>query len=533
MGLLDFDPKTRRVWMFPRNIRDIAPWKLYRILKILLQCDDIDQYSGEDQKMMYRLLEESGIKKKGEIRDRNPGGMRTYYSQLETLGFVFRPDNGKTYHFTLAGEAMSEEENPLQILQYQLLRHQYPSAYGLGQNVKMDPRMKIKPFVFLLRLLHDERLDFKLSNFDVVFPVIYGHNDDCYEFVVKKILEFRELGVFEDVISNCEIDLFTPRSSPSGNPIGNIKDIANTAMNYLKAAALILEAGKEKGRTFYSFNDHYEHFYKEMENESDYYIPIRSKSDYQSFQRNYGRYLKSKDTRTTTDSEPRKESPSLQFATFKYVEFLNEELYSDDTALFVSEMAKYGISQKDAVYATEKFKDKKDNLQDNTYLEYAYSGGKQASEFEKATTELLKSLGFSESQWIGRRKSFNNWRGNFPDVYIKQPGTQECGMADTKATSSYSLGHDDMLKLRETYIHTNLEIDPKSRLEYFVYIVGGVKGNISQSLSMLSAATGLPVSALDARGMLKIKRKNWSPSFIEEHLFKAGAYISADEIELM
>ena len=106
-------------------------------------------------------------------------------------------------------------------------------------------------------------------------------------------------------------------------------------------------------------------------------------------------------------------------------------------------------------------------------------------------------------------------------------------MADTKATSSYSLGHDDMLKLRETYIHSNLEIDPNSHLEYFVYIVGGVKGNISQSLSMLSAATGLPVSALDARGMLKIKRKNWSPSFIEEHLFKAGAYISADEIELM
>ena len=70
MGLLDFDLKTRRVWMFPRNIRDIAPWKLYRILKILVQCDDIDQYSGEDQKMMYRLLEESGIKKKGEIRDR-------------------------------------------------------------------------------------------------------------------------------------------------------------------------------------------------------------------------------------------------------------------------------------------------------------------------------------------------------------------------------------------------------------------------------------------------------------------------------
>ena len=64
-NLLSFDPYTRRIWMFPRNIRDIAPWKLYKILKVLIQCEDVNQYSGEEQQMMYRLLDESGIKKKG------------------------------------------------------------------------------------------------------------------------------------------------------------------------------------------------------------------------------------------------------------------------------------------------------------------------------------------------------------------------------------------------------------------------------------------------------------------------------------
>ena len=157
-SLLSFDPDTRRIWMFPRNIRDIAPWKLYKILKVLLQCEDVNQYSGEEQQMMYRLLDESGIKKKGKTRDKNPGGMRTYYSQLETLGLVFRAEGSKSYSYTIAGETIANEENPLAVLQYQLLRHQYPSAYGLGQNVKIDSRMRVKPFKFLLRVLHDRRL---------------------------------------------------------------------------------------------------------------------------------------------------------------------------------------------------------------------------------------------------------------------------------------------------------------------------------------------------------------------------------------
>ena len=511
MGLLSFDPSTRRVWMFPRNIRDIRPWKLYRIIKILMQCEEMDQYSAEDQKMMYKMLEESGIKKTGDTRDRNPGGMRTYYAQLETLGLVFRVKDSRAFNYTLAGEAMSNEENPLQVLQYQLLRHQYPSAYGFGTNVRIDPRMKVKPFLFLIKLLHDPRIECRLTNSDVVFPVIYGHNDDCYEYVVQKIVEYRKCGSFEKTITNFSKDLFTPRGNPNG-ALSNAKDIANTAINYLKAASLILEDVVIDERTNYIFNYNYEDLYREFLNESDKYIRIHDSSDYISFQRSYGRYLKSKDTRTSTSSVKKKDSPAIGFATIKYVQYLNDNLYVDDTASFVSEMARYGVSQTDTIKAVEKFTEKKDSIQDNTYLEYAYSGGKQSNEFEKATTDLLKSFGFVNSVWIGRQKSSMNWRGNFPDIYIKKQGTVECGLADAKASSAYSLGHDDMLKMRETYIYTNEELEPGSKLKYFLYIAGGYKGNINRSLLMLSEKTKIPVTALDAKGMLKIKNKGCASS---------------------
>ncbi|MBO4423919.1 MAG: hypothetical protein J5768_00245, partial [Spirochaetales bacterium] len=308
MGILSFDPDYRRVWMFPRNIRFIAPWKVYGILKVLMQCDD----DKSDEKAMYRLLAETGIKRKENVRDKNDGGMRTYFAQLEMLGLVFETEQKGKYHYTIAGEAIADEDNPLQVLQYQLLRHQYPSAYGMSANVKMDPRMRVKPFLFLLRLLHDKRLDYCLSNKDAIIPVVYGHNDDCYELVVSKIIESRlsKLGP-ESVIANPEIDMYTRRGNPE-KALDNMKDIANTALNYLEATQLVIKE-RTQGGNLYTFNEYYEDLYEKMLSESPYFIPISSRKEEQSFQRYYGRYLKEKDTRNESTVVEKKESAVLQF----------------------------------------------------------------------------------------------------------------------------------------------------------------------------------------------------------------------------
>lgn len=527
MGILSFDLEYRRAWMFPRNIRNIAPWKIYGILKVLMQCND----DKSDQKTMYRLLAETGIKRQENVRDKNDGGMRTYFAQLEMLGLIYESGESGKYHYTLAGEAIADEDNPLQVLQFQLLRHQYPSAYGLSANVRIDPRMRVKPFLFILKLLHDDRLGRYLTNEDVIAPVIYGHTNDCYEFVLNKIVQGRgHLSGIKGVIDNPSMDMYTRRGKTE-KAFDNMKDIANTALNYLEATQLVVKS-RDQGHNIYTFNSNYESLYQMALEEENVFIPITSKREEQSFQRSYGRYLKEKDTRNDSNLVAPKESPALQFATYKYIEYLNDHLFDDNSASFVAEMATFGISSKDAVAAVDKLENKKLQLWENAYLEYAFSGGKYSNEFEKATTEIFVSLGFENSEWIGRKKAQQTWRGNFPDVFIQVPGCIECGLADAKATSSYSLGHADMLKMKETYIHTNKEISDESVLGYFLYIAGGFKGDIDKSLQMLEEATGIPVSALDARGMLKLKQKKYRIEVIVE-LFKSGRFVSSDELELM
>lgn len=68
---------------------------------------------------------------------------------------------------------------------------QYPSVYGLGNNVRIHPDMKVKPFVFLIRLLQDARLEHYLTAEDLAIPVIYGRRNADFEKCVQKILGLR------------------------------------------------------------------------------------------------------------------------------------------------------------------------------------------------------------------------------------------------------------------------------------------------------------------------------------------------------
>ncbi|MCK9548253.1 MAG: hypothetical protein M0Q37_07035 [Sphaerochaeta sp.] len=528
--LLSFEEKTRRIWMFPRNIRNIEPWKLNQILKVLMYCDDLDHFSTDDQKQIYRLFEEVGIKSKAFTRDNNPGGTRTYYAQLEALGLIYRsPD--KNYQYTLAGQAIAEGTNPLNALQYQLFRHQYPSAYGGGMNVLIDGRMKVKPFQFLLKLFRDDRMEGYLSDYDVMIPVIYGHNHGCFEICVEKILRYRKTGNILDVVDNPDLDLFTPRGTP-GKVLNNVHDIANTATNYLRAANLIIQSPLHKNPKRFEFNLMFEALYDDLSGEFDSFIEY-SRSNNESFQRAYGRYLNQKDTRKSSRESRQSKDYSDVFIQVKYVDFINDNLFmGDDVAEFANYVGRYGFTSDQAVRAVRLMQKSKSTLEENLYLAYASSGGKNSEEFERATTNLLLDLGFKESLWIGRRISKINWRGNFPDVFIKREESMDCGFADTKATMLFALGHIDMLKMKETYLYSNEEIYPGTNLKYFVYIAGGFKGDIKHSTLQLQNETKVKVTAIEARLMLKLlklKEKGWTAQELEERFFCKGGLITEED----
>lgn len=111
---------------------------------------------------------------------------------------------------------------------------QYPSVYGLGNNVRIHPDMKVKPFVFLIRLLQDARLEHYLTAEDLAIPVIYGRRNADFEKCVQKIRTSKRCRPNDE-----EADWRTG--------LQDALEIGNTARNYLIAAQLAESSTRIKG----------------------------------------------------------------------------------------------------------------------------------------------------------------------------------------------------------------------------------------------------------------------------------------------
>ena len=271
-----------------------------QILTLLHQHIRFHAWSGNQslQNMFCKALESSSLKKAGVQYDPNSGGPRTYFSQLKCIGLIFeRPD--RSIQLTIAGDDLAKGLPPLPIMQSMLLRHQNPSIYGNLQNVKMNPHIKVKPFLFILELLKNFNIEF-LSNEEMSIPILYGHNRDCLPFCAEKIFEIRAGKSLNDVIDH-QNDLYLPRSNVDRDKkIKNVLDIANTCKNYLQGCCLIT-VGLEGRSQIIKFNDDIEQIYIAALGETDRFIPVSTEEE--SFQRSYGAWNRLKDTRRLDKEE--------------------------------------------------------------------------------------------------------------------------------------------------------------------------------------------------------------------------------------
>ncbi len=185
-------------------------------------------------------LEEAGLKRKGERRDHTGGGARTYQAWLTSLGLLFIHESTKTLKLTLAGEAIIAGDSPVSVLKEQILKYQFPSSFSLSRNIDVAPRFRIRPFRFLLRLLNDKQLN-SLSEDEIAKIVIVeaeNESENCYKSVVEKILLYRDIG------DQCLDKDFFQKYPPSKgdvhqkNPFGNLRDIANTIINWVEYTQL-------------------------------------------------------------------------------------------------------------------------------------------------------------------------------------------------------------------------------------------------------------------------------------------------------
>lgn len=512
MSVLSFDPLYRRTWMFPRNIRRIEPWKLDQILNLLLACQE-DTSTQQVQDWLYQELENLNIKRdRNKMKTGNAGGMRTYYSQLELLGLIVRDPSSKIYVSTRAGQKMMNHEDPLKVFRYQLFRLQYPSPYSVANNLRIDPRIKIKPFVFLCDLLKDNRVN-GLTSDEMAIPVLYGHNADCFEHCVQLILKLRQNNHKFETVVNSSQDFYTIKAKNRSFDAGlkDVLDIANTAKNYLQAGQMILEDSDSK-RFVLTSNPEALTILNSVGREA---IQPFDKQYSESFQIRYGRF----DRQKGVNAQPKEKSLKLNgfevLINTLFSSQLSENPYGVDVTSFVKNTAKnYGKSETEIHRIISPLIERRHSIERRVILDAAYSGGAQANLLERATTEIFKKLGFDKSLWIGSKKATTNRQGGFPDIYIRASQWNHCALGDSKATAKYKFPIGDTQKLGSYYKHCELEIDPNCSSEFFVYVAGGFEtdSQVKKHLALCKNNLGKPVSAITVSALLDLVEREAKPS---------------------
>lgn len=503
MSLVPFDANYRRMWMFPRNIRRISPWKVAQIISIMRCVVDSTSWSGrqEVQNSFCKALEAAGLKNPGEQYDPHSGGPRTYFAQLKCLGLIFQRTD-KQIFYTLAGEDLASGKPPLPILQDLLLKHQYPSCYGYLSNIRMHPKIKVKPILFVLRLLMHPNIG-SMSVQELIIPVTYGHNNDCFDLCVEKILKFRQTCNISSVIDNYKKDFYTRRTHRN-NFDSRLKDanyIANTLKNWLQAACLIV-CDRVGGEQHISISQSAEKKIKAALNTENEFIPFDSE---EAFQRRFGCVGVKKDTRSL-NGEKKKEIPEKSIISSKFYEYMGNNVIDEYPEDFVSMMYhRLGIPEKLTRKVIEPLLSKSLSFFESTYLELASGGKKTAWDFEKATSQILSSKLKFESRLTGQTKRRGSAIGGYSDIFVIAIDGVHCGIIDTKASRCYSLSSSDYLAMLSNYIPNYKELAEGRplKLEFCSYIAGGF-GSIDSQLRQLTEKTGIGASALPALELLRV-----------------------------
>ena len=184
-------------------------------------------------------LERDGLKRIGERRDHSGSGGRTYQAWLSSLGLIFIQGQTGIPFLTLAGEAIMEGKSPVEVLKAQVLKYQFPSPFGI--KTKVSEKFRIHPFVFLLRLLSDSRIQYLTEEeiAKVVITEAENESDECFEYVVSRVLDFRESG--DKSLPDNFIETHAPSTGRVNlaHPYSHLTDTANTIVNWLEYTQLV------------------------------------------------------------------------------------------------------------------------------------------------------------------------------------------------------------------------------------------------------------------------------------------------------
>jgi hypothetical protein len=492
--------------MFPRNIRRISPWKIAQIVYLFDKTIKRNDWNQDSQNIFRRALEETELIRPGVPYDPHSGGPRTYEAQMKCLGLIFqRADN--SIWLTKAGYDLARESAPLPILQSLLLHQQYPSVYSRLSKVKIHPQVKIKPFLFVLEILHDPEIKY-LTREELCIPVIYGHNRECLKICIEKILKIRNGVSLRDVIDDKEHDLYSSRSRKStfDKRLIDVRAIANTCKNYLQACCLVGIDNTQVGEQIY-FNTEMEEIYQQALAKADEYIALDNE---EAFQRRYGAWDGRKDTRSLVLHETIDAPVEEAIILSHFMKHCGERIVSDIPESFYEEMNRgYGFERSIVKESLEGFLPKTLDYFEATFIGLSVGGIARAVQFEKATCEIFRNRLHFAATHTGSLKRPNGEKGGYADVFAVALDEKHCGIIDTKAISNYSLPSDDFYKMTGNYIPNYKELAPERlyELEFVTYVAPSFSNRINTALKKVAKKTGKPCSAISAKEIISVAKK--------------------------
>lgn len=455
-------------------------------------------------------LEDAHLKRRGKRRDQTGGGARTYRAWMKSLGLLFMDKEGRLW-LTSAGEALAKGDPPLDILKKQVLGYQFPSAYTFKGSTRVADRFRIRPFVFLLQLLLDERLDGYLLESEEVAKIVisYGETNSqkSVDEVVRLIREHRLVG--DAMLPDNYVEEFA--SSRAQNPtleslFSQHLDIANTMGNWLGYTQLIR---REEGRWFIP---------QEARREAELLVKelcdrplIEDCDDEEKFQRRYGlKPGQRKDTRNLDPDSASRTSAAIEADRINIVmlELATERLIERIDADLVSEVALRTGSTPSRVEQVlgQKYPNGAVDAFMHSYVRLAFQSRDKAEEFETATAEIFEKIFGFKTRHTGREALR-------PDIVVSSEQEHYAGIIDNKAyKEGYSLTHSQRNAMR-TYIETydGYRID-ENPLEFFCYVVSEYKETINQQLRQVAELTGISGSAITARDVVRLVRSQVKPS---------------------
>ena len=519
--LVKYNNKFRHSWMIPRNIRRIDSHKIARIL-CLIEKNLSEDWEGniQNQKKFTKLLEEYLIKRPGDQRDKNSGGARTYLNQLEKLGLVFKKD--KNYYLTISGETILEGIEPKKIIQHNLLNLQYPSSYSKSKQCNLNPDIKIKPFLLIMNILEDREIR-HLTSHEIILITVFGHNFNCTESCKDKIKQLRE---HEDSLEGL-IEILTPfkelmtsaRTSKRTikELIINHNDNANTFGNYLQATDLVVEGDKVKNKKTIILNQEYLKIYHDHLNIKNKFIEFNSD---EQFQRNFGRYHNSKDTRTIEKIKkikgkiPEKNVIIKQYY-FDTKRYEDTSLNSFDKKFYDDLHEQYGFKKIEINEIIEPLIQKNFEEIFKQIIKISLSGKKYALQFEKDLLTIFENYWGFFSHHTGQKKRYGEGGGAYSDLFLITKDKKKCSLVDAQAIKNYALPNDDRIKMINNYAknYRELEIDfnyKDLKLDFVLYVAGSInnKSDIKKNCEYMSKEIGnIPVSVISSHDFVSLAKK--------------------------